>query len=172
MKAVGTIMIILGCFLFGCMQANQLKKRLKRLEMISQSFVILETQIDYAFMSILEGFEKIGHETNEPQISRFYLEMAEQLRKNNEISFSKVWKDGTVHNLCTNVLTTEDCLLIQQIGDMPLYLNKEIQLTMIRSVRTKMNERIRMIEKECKVKCKIYRVTSLAAGFMCVLLLI
>lgn len=171
-KTTGAVMIVMGSFLWGCIRAHRLLERLKRLKLINQSLLIFETQMDYALMSIPECFEKIGHTFQQEYIGKFYYYMADKLRKDGTYSVEAEWKNAVVTYMQGDVLTEQDCELIGRVGEMPLYLNKQIQLTMIRDVRTQIDSRIMSIEKECGSKCKIYRISGLAVGVMCLLLLI
>lgn len=165
-------MIILGSFLWGCIRAQRLLERLKRLKVINQSLLVFETQIDYALMSIPECFEKIGHTYNEHYIKNFYIYLADKLRMDGTHSFENEWKKAVNEYMKEEILTEQDCEVIERIGQMPLYLNKNIQLAMVREVHRQLENRIAGIEKECGIRCKVYRIVGLAAGTLVMLLLI
>lgn len=171
-KTAGGIMIVLGSFLWGCLRAQLLIERLKRLRLFNQSLLVFETQIDYALMSIPECFEKIGHTYKEQYISCFYLYMSDKLRMDGTHSFETEWIRAVNIYLRDGVLNGQDCEIIEEVGQLPLYLNKNIQLTMLGNVREQMNEKIAAIENECRIRCKIYRIVGLAAGTLVMLLLI
>lgn len=171
-KWIGAVLIIAGFSYCGYERANKLLERLKRLRCIHASITVFETQIDYALMSIPDCFEKIGQDSNKIYLQNFYEDLAVQLRSRGDETFGTIWKMGVEKYLKSDVLTSDDCEMINLIGDMPLYLNKEIQITILQSVKMQIHNVIVCLEQECSSKCKIYKISGLSMGILFVLLLI
>ena len=172
MKIIGALLIIAGTTYYGFFLCFRQKSRICRLKAFKQTLLLLNGQIRFGCTSIPQAFADIADKCTYADIREFYAYAAEQLKANCCEDFSQVWNKSIALYLQEYYLTREDCQIIAGIGQMPLYLDKEMQMRILEGAVLELEQSIGTAEKNLDEKCRIYKCTGFAAGVILVLVLI
>ena len=69
-------------------------------------------------------------------------------------------------------LTEADCALLKNVGNMPLYLDAQMQIAVLEETSSQLQTVIAQAEKDINEKCKIYQSFGFIIGLLIVLILI
>lgn len=172
LKLCGAILIVTGTTCYGFFLAFQKKSRISRLHALKETFIVLIGQIRFARITMPEAFNQIAKKCGYTDIKNFYEFVAESLRKRSYLDFSEAWNKGIDVFIRDIFLTEEDCTLLKNVGNMPLYLDAQMQTAILEETVTQLEAVIEEAEKDIHEKCKIYKSFGLITGLLIVLILI
>ncbi len=152
------------CF---CMQA-----RVRRLKAFKDTFIMIKGHIGFAGMSMPEIFETISQVTESEHIREFYSYASIQLRKKEDVDFYHVWKNAVTKYIKGVYLTDKDCVVIEKIGHMPMYLDADNQIKVIDMTVFEIDRLIENVQGDIKQKGKVYKCLGVMAGIFIVIVLI
>lgn len=172
LKFLAAIMIIGGSTIYGFMLNSIYLQRIERLMTFRDTFSLICGYISYGSSGMVELFSSISKNTGYDYVKEFYNHMTVQLSKCDGRDMSEMWRQA-VAIYCEGIfLNNEDCRLIGEIGDLPLYLDGEAQIKYINGVILKLNTRIEQLQSRKEQKGRIYKSVGFAAGVFLVLVLI
>lgn len=172
LKFVAAIMIIGGSTIYGFMLNGAYLKRIQRLITFRDTFMLICGYIGYGSLGMVELFKSIARNTGCDYTKEFYGYMAKQLSKCDGRPMSEIWRQA-VTIYCDGIfLNGEDCGLIGEIGDLPLYLDGEAQIKYINGIILRLNTKIEKLQGQKEQKGRIYKSIGFAAGVFLVLVLI
>lgn len=172
LKFLAAIMIIGGSTIYGFMLNSIYIQRIERLMAFRDTFSLTCGYISYGSSGMAELFGSIAKNTSYDYVREFYDYMTEQLSKCDGRDMSQMWRQA-VAMYCEGIfLNNEDCRLLGEMGDLPLYLDGEAQIKYINGIILKLNTRIEQLQGQKEQKGKIYKSVGFAAGVFLVLVLI
>ncbi len=172
LKFLAAIMIIGGSTVYGFMLNGIYIQRIERLMAFRDTFSLICGYISYGSSGMAELFGGIAKNTGYDYVREFYNYITEQLLKCDGRDMSQMWRQA-VAIYCEGIfLNNEDCRLLDEIGDLPLYLDGEAQIKYINGIVLKLNTRIEQLQSQKEQKGKIYKSVGFAAGVFLVLVLI
>lgn len=139
---------------------------------MKETFILLAGQIDFAVRSIPKSCIDISKKNTHNFISDFWGFVGNKLNSKECSEFCEVWKEGINLYLKNGIFTEEDCEIFENVGNMPLYLDKNMQLRVLNETIKQLEESILISSKNLASKIKIYRYTGVSAGIFIVLILI
>jgi stage III sporulation protein AB len=148
------------------------KSRIRRLKSFKKTFLLLEGQIHYAYTSIPEALMNIAYKSSYTYISDFYGYVGKELTDRKCNDFHEAWDNGIRLFVQGIYLTQDDCSIIRNVGNMPLYLDCDMQIKVLEETTAELEQTITEAETEIGQKCKIYKCTGFAVGVFIVLILI
>lgn len=172
LKLCGAILIISGTTCYGFFLSFKKKSRITRLRALKETFIILIGQIRYARTTIPEAFGEIAEKCSYTDISNFYEFVAANLKNHSCKEFSEAWNMGIDNYIRDIFLTEADCALLKNVGNMPLYLDAQMQIAVLEETSSQLQTVIAQAEKDINEKCKIYQSFGLIIGLLIVLILI
>ena len=172
LKLCGAILIISGTTCYGFFLSFQKKSRIARLLALKETFIILIGQIRYARTTIPEAFQEISKKCSYTDIGNFYEFVAVNLKNHSCQEFSEAWNMGINTYIRDIFLTEADCTLLKNVGNMPLYLDAQMQIAVLEETSSQLQTVIEQAQKDIHEKCKIYQSFGLIIGLLIVLILI
>lgn len=171
-KIAGAVLIMVGTTYYGWFMCFKQRSRLMRLKAFKETLLVLSGQIRYGYTSIPEAFIKIAEKSSCTFIREFYTDVAKQLKSSTCQDFSAVWKKGISQYVQDIYLSQEDCHVLDNVGNMPLYLDGQMQIQMLEETVAELETILRDAQGHISEKCRIYKCTGFAAGVFLVLVLI
>lgn len=171
-KIAGAALIMLGTSYYGWFMCFRQKNRIKRLKAVKETLLVLSGQIRYGYTSIPEAFINIAQKSSYSYIRDFYFYVAKQLKGSTCQDFASVWKKAVGMYIQDIYLLQEDCRVIENVGNMPLYLDGQMQIKLLEEAVGELNQLLHDAQGQINEKCRIYKCTGFAAGVFLVLVLI
>lgn len=171
-KLCGALLIISGTTCYGLFLAFQKKSRIQRLKALKETFIILMGQIRFAKSPIPQAFLMIAEKSCYTYIHDFYKYVSESLSRRTCKEFSEAWNMGIDLFIQDIFLTESDCAIIKNVGNMPLYLDAQMQLSILEETNSEIDKLITEAEKDIREKCRIYQSAGFILGLLIVLILI
>lgn len=172
LKCLAAVLIIGGSTIYGFMLNSIYLQRIERLMVFRDTFSLICGYISYGNSGMVELFKSISRNTAYDYVKEFYNYMTVQLSKCDGRDMSQMWRQAVAMHCEGNILNSEDCRLLEEIGDIPLYLDGEAQIKYINGVILKLNTRIEQLQSNQEQKGRIYKSIGFAAGVFLVLVLI
>jgi len=171
-RIVGAVIILMTAVMIGFCLSYIAQTRIKRLSAMVSSLYILSGDIRYGLSSLPDACMSIARSSHNDYLKNFYQRLAIDLNKDEFIVFSELWKRLIYTYVKEIYLTESDCEVLCEIGELPLHLDKEMQIQYIENVCTRLNDIIADAKSCVSNKCKIYQCTSIAAGIIIVIILL
>lgn len=168
----GAALIMFGTTYYGWFLCFRQKNRIRRLKAIKETLLILAGQIRYGYTSIPEAFMNIAQKSSYSYIREFYTYVAKQLKSSTCQDFSVVWKKAVTLYVQDIYLSQEDCRVLENVGNMPLYLDGQMQIKLLNEAVAEFDQILMEAQGQIQEKCRIYKCTGFAAGVFLVLILI
>lgn len=171
-KLCGALLIIAGTTCYGLFLAFQKKSRLVRLKTFKETLLLLGGELRFAKNPMPQALLHIADKSSYTYLSAFYRFVSENLTKHTYSGFWETWAVGIDDYIRDIYLTEADCDILKNAGNMPLYLDVKMQLSLLDETVYELEKLITETEKDIREKCKIYRSAGLIFGLLIVLILI
>lgn len=171
-RIIGAVIILLTTVMAGICLSYIAHTRIKRLSAMVSSFYILSGDIRYGATSLPDACMNIAKGSHSDYLKNFYQRLAIDLNKDEFIVFSELWNRLIYTYVKEIYLTENDCEVLCEIGELPLHLDKEMQIKHIENICCRLNDIIAEAKSCVNNKCRIYQCTSIAAGIIIVILLL
>ncbi len=171
-KFIGAILIISGTSLYGFYFGYIKQLRIKRLKQMKETFILMSGQIDFAIRSIPQILINISKRNDCMPVKDFYGYVGNKLRSRECSDFNEAWNEGVNLYLCDNIFTESDREIFRNVGNMPVYLDKQMQIKELEENIKMLEEDIINASENLASRLRIYRCTGISAGIFIVLILL
>lgn len=170
-KLVLSIVIIGSCTLLGIQYGDNLKKRVKELNVLLQAVNLMKANIQYTFTPLPQIFEDIGKKSDEP-LKTLFMNISEKLFKNEVDSVYDAFYlelfEGENH---LNLKKDDNEIIIdmaKSLGDTDV----EGQNSVLNLTELKLKKQIENAEVELNKNLKMYRYLGFSIGASIVILIV
>ena len=171
-KLAGALLVLGGTSCLGWLKCYRFKNRIKRLKNFRETFLILAGQIRFAYISIPEAFDNIAMGSSSASIKEFYGYMSKTLKQKDKVDFKEAWTEGIRLYIKGSFLNEEDCRIISKVGEMPLYMDGQMQIAMLTERADELEHIIEQAERDYAGQCKIWKCAGVVSGILIVLVFI
>lgn len=171
-KVIGAMLVIAGTTLYGLFLNAIMSQRIKQLTDYRDTLMLMSGYIDSGSLGMEELCRSIAKNSRYDYVRKFYGYLAESLAQRSGREFSEIWRSGVRLYCEETFLGREEGGVLDEAGDLPLYLDGEAQTRFINEVIAKINARIHILQSEAAQKSRIYKYVGFAAGVFLVLILI
>lgn len=163
-------MIAAGCAALGILKGQALSGRVKELLLLRKILRLLTGEISYAGTPLPEAFYRIGGKMDGPYRD-FLQDLSEDMRRYDGESFAELFAKNTECHLQDTKLTKEDREEWKQFGAMLGYLDREMQLSTLKSFDETLAQKICEQKEGLPARKKLYQSLGVMGGLFLVIFL-
>lgn len=170
LKIIGMIVLILSGTLLGYSLCDDYMERIRCLEAVKKTLIILKGEIKHNNSTICEALSNI--KVNNNQVMSF-LEKVIKEYKYKKLSLWEVWSEGVISSFHkTMKLSKEEVDIIKDFGRNLGVTDRETQIKNIDECVDEIERCIIELKNEKKEKCKLYKAFGVLSGlFISIMLL-
>ncbi len=170
-KMCGAVITVLGTTIYGWLLTRQMQHRINRLTSYKESLLMMSGHIRYAKQSMPVILKDISENIQFTEIKAIYANVLLQIEDNEGKTFWDMWRAG-VDESFKMWGVKDEIILYYEAGELPLYMDKDMQLQFLEERITRIDERMCRLKNELAGKEKVYKSLGLASGLLIVLVLL
>lgn len=169
LKAVGALMLILGCVGIGLLRVKTMDKRIETVRSLMYAFEVMERELTFRIPLLEEMLSSAARLTEEP--TRSFLSICKnELIGNTDMPFAEIWNRAAQEQLTT--LKKKDLNPVLVLGSFLGRYDSEGQRNAINQAYSALEQVLSNATKERSGQGKVYKVLGATAGaFLAILLL-
>lgn len=164
-------MIVLGCFGVGKNYCGKLKERYDNLKELLECIGILEGQIRYSNLPLMEAFIQI-HQKRASKVSRIFHDTAKELSKMAGKPLYQIWKEQLGRHEKNIQLSKEDWSSLENLGKTLGIFDAVMQMNQLEGYTNQLKSSIEDAKIQWKEKERIIPGLGMISGMVLVLILI
>lgn len=170
-KIIGSLFLITSSAAIGCLKAEELKERVKRLTEMKRMIVFLQGELRFHRAELSEAFESVSERVEEP-FHRFLRQAAEGIEQKESECFANVWKKLWEKLLQEDGFLKEDAKLFEMLEGSLGYLDLAMQTESLNLVILQLEDAIKTAKEQQETRGKMYKAMGVSAGALLTLLII
>lgn len=172
-KLSGAVLIIIMSSYYGFYLTNQLKERINVIDAYIYTFDYLESQIKYGLVPLPDICNELAHNISNNIVGQMYGQVYVGLtdESDRESTFYEIWLEESDKLLKYGFIKKEELKIIEEIGQINTYIDRQLQLKCIDNVIWKLKNIYNRLQSELKTKSRIYQVSGVMAGIILTIIL-
>lgn len=172
-KLSGAVLIIIMSSYYGFYLTRQLKERINVIDAYIYTFDYLESQIKYGLVPLPDICNELAHNISNNIVGQMYGQVYAGLtdESDRESTFYEIWLEESDKLLKYGFIKKEELKIIEEIGQINTYIDRQLQLKCIDNVIWKLKNIYSRLQSELKTKSRIYQVSGVMAGIILTIIL-
>ncbi|MBQ5560962.1 MAG: stage III sporulation protein AB [Lachnospiraceae bacterium] len=170
LRGLGVILVMLGCTLAGWYKVWQMRANVSELCLIQRQLIMFIGEISSGCVVLSEVMERLKR-NSKGHWSKFYEEICSQMDGRKEKSFEGIWNNATDKFLKHRGLSKEELEIWQEFGTHIGYLDKEMQITLAKLCKERMEQWYALRKEQLAKTAKMYQSFGITGGLFLVIVL-
>lgn len=170
-KLILSAVIIVSCTLLGIQYGENLKKRVKELNVLLQAVNLMRANIQYTFTPLPQIFDDIGRKSNEP-LKSLFMNISKKLSENEVDSVYDAFYLELFEGKNQLNLKKDDKEIIIDLAKSLGDTDVEGQNSVLNLTELKLKKQIENAEVELNKNLKVYRYLGFSIGASIVILIV
>ena len=171
LKILGSIFLIASAATIGCMKADELRQRVKSLNELKRSMILLQGELRFHRATLSEAFENISGRVKYP-FDKYFEEISKALETENSVGFLSLWSEMSEKIISDAGLKKEDKALLELLGGSLGFLDITMQIENLNLTILQTEDAISSAKEQLTVKGKLYQTMGVTVGAFLTLLII
>lgn len=170
LKIIGSILVLSSTSIIGICYVDDMQKRLKELNGVKKSILLISGDLEYGGMSISDIFAHI-EKYSIKEHREFWYTLSKSTSTKGESRFSEIWVNTLEDKFCNSRLTKEDKNELSKLGNTLSDVDKRQQITMLKLYIEHLELNIQTLKEEKDRKSKIYHSLGVVSGLFLIVIL-